>query len=96
MRLDKNENFPLLVSPAASVVLKPTLDRTVRMTFSSAIRNPTLLNQYMYYNIGRAKLVGNISGYDSLVTLESLGDFLVSQNRDTLNYFNLGRLSQSV
>ena len=44
----------------------------------------------MYYNIGRAKLVGNISGYDSLVTLESLGDFLVSQNRDTLNYFNLG------
>ncbi len=90
VRLDKNENFPLLVSPAASVVLKPTLDHTVRMTFSSAIRNPTLLNQYMYYNIGRAKLVGNISGYDSLVTLESLGDFLVSQNRDTLNYFNLG------
>ena len=56
VRLDKNENFPLLVSPAASVVLKPNLDHTVRMTFSSAIRNPTLLNQYMYYNIGRAKL----------------------------------------
>ena len=24
----------------------------------------------MYYNVGRAKLVGNINGYDSLVTIE--------------------------
>ena len=59
------------------------------MTFSSAIRNPTLLNQYMYYNIGRAKLVGNISGYDSS-HIGVIRRLLVSQNRDTLNYFNLG------
>ncbi len=45
---------------------------TVRSTFTSAIRNPTLLNQYMYYNVGRAKLVGNITGYEILYTLESV------------------------
>lgn len=43
----------------------------------------------MYYNVGRAKLVGNINGYDSLVTVESLRDFYYTQNQDTLNYFNL-------
>jgi outer membrane receptor protein involved in Fe transport len=43
----------------------------------------------MYYNVGRAKLVGNISGYDSLVTIESLRDFYYTQNSDTLRYFNL-------
>ena len=43
----------------------------------------------MYYNVGRAILVGNINGYDSLVTIGSLLDFMHTQNPDTLDYFNL-------
>lgn len=89
MRVDKNQNFDFLPSPATSLIWQPSKQHSVRGTFTSAIRNPTLLNQYMYYNVGRAKLVGNISGYDSLVTVESLRDFYYTQNQDTLNYFNL-------
>lgn len=89
MRLDKNENFNYLPSPAVSVFWQPNKKHSLRGTFTSAIRNPTLLNQYMYYNVGRAKLVGNINGYDSLVTVESLREFYYTQDPDTLEYFNL-------
>ena len=89
MRIDKNENFNFLPSPALSLIWQPNKEHSLRATLTSAIRNPTLLNQYMYYNVGRAKLVGNISGYDSLVTIESLRDYYYTQNPDTLSYFNL-------
>ena len=89
MRVDKNQNFQFLPSPALSVIWQPNKKHTLRGTFTSAIRNPTLLNQYMYYNVGRARLVGNIQGYDSLVTIESLRNFFYSENADTLEYFSL-------
>lgn len=89
MRLDKNENFDFLPSPAASVIWQPNKKHTLRGTATSAIRNPTLLNQYMYYNVGRAKLVGNINGYDSLVTIESLIENFNTQDPDALSYFSL-------
>ena len=89
MRVDKNQNFKFLPSPAVSLIWQPNKKHTLRGTFSAAIRNPTLLNQYMYYNVGRARLVGNISGYDSLVTIESLRNFFYSENADTLEYFSL-------
>jgi outer membrane receptor protein involved in Fe transport len=89
MRVDKNQNFDFLPSPAVSLIWQPNKEHSLRATLTSAIRNPTLLNQYMYYNVGRAKLVGNISGYDSLVTIESLRDYYYTQSPDTLSYFNL-------
>lgn len=88
-RLDKNQNFDFLLSPAASAVYRLNENHTLRGSFSSAIRNPTLNDQYLFYNVGRAYLVGNLEGRDSLVTLESLGDFLSSQVRDTLDYFSV-------
>ncbi len=66
-RVDKNQNFNFVVSPAASIVYSPDDKNTFRISFSSAIRNPTLADQYLYYNVGRAILLGNITGYDSLV-----------------------------
>ena len=91
IRVDKNENFDFLPSPAASLIWQPNKQHTIKGTITSAIRNPTLLNQYMYYNVGRAKLLGNISGYDSLVTVESIRDCYSTlvPNIDTLSYFNL-------
>lgn len=74
-RLDKNQNFNFLLSPAASVIYLPNKKHTYRASFSSAIRNPTLADQYLYYDVGRATLIGNISGYDSLITLSSFNDY---------------------
>ena len=77
LRADKNENFDLNFSPAASLVYTPTEKNVIRLSFSSAIRNPTLADQYLYYNTGRAILIGNLSGHGSdygenLVTVQSL------------------------
>jgi hypothetical protein len=87
-RLDKNQNFNYLISPAASAVYSQKKN-TLRISFSSAIRNPTLADQYLYYNVGRAILLGNLKGYDSLVTIPSLIDFFNTQKKDTLIYFNV-------
>jgi outer membrane receptor protein involved in Fe transport len=88
VRLDKNENFNYVVSPAASFVYTPNLVHVFRLSFSSAVRNPTLTDQYLNLDVGRAQLLGNISGYEDLITLESFLDYLNSLNRDTLVYFN--------
>ena len=88
-RLDKNQNFNYLFSPAASVVYSPNQNNTLRMSFSSAIRNPTLADQYLFYNVGRAILIGNLEGFENLVTVESFGDFLNSADVSQLDSFNV-------
>jgi outer membrane receptor protein involved in Fe transport len=75
MRMDKNENFDVLFSPAASLVWKPKPNNYFRVSFSSAIRNPTLGDQYLNLNVGRATLAGNLNGVEGLTTLESFDDF---------------------
>ena len=90
IRIDKNQNFNFLPTPAVSLIYNLDDNNTIRGTFTSAIRNPTLLNQYMYYNVGRAKLVGNINGYDSLLTIESLRAYTFNSfNEDSLEYFSV-------
>lgn len=88
VRVDKNVNFNAVVSPAASLVFTPDLNNVFRVSFSSALRNPTLSDQYLNLNVGRAQLLGNISGYDSLITVESFISYLDTRNRDSLVYFN--------
>jgi iron complex outermembrane recepter protein len=87
VRLDKNQNFNAVVSPAASLIYTPDINNTFRLSFSSAVRNPTLSDQYLNFDVGRAKLRGNITGFDSLVTPESFINALTYGN-DTLEYFN--------
>ncbi|MCB0735237.1 MAG: TonB-dependent receptor [Bacteroidetes bacterium] len=90
MRMDKNQNFNLLFSPAASVVYKQSKAHTFRASFSSAIRNPTLADQYLYYDVGRATLLGNLDGFDSLITIESFNDYRESVlDLEKLKYFNV-------
>ncbi len=90
-RVDKNQNFNYLVSPAASVVYSINKKNILRLSFSSAIRNPTLADQYLYYNVGRAILLGNVNGFDSLVTLESIRDYysVTMPQRSSLAYFDI-------
>jgi len=91
LRLDKNENFDVLLSPAASLVYKLNEDHTVRFSAGRAIRNPTLQDQFLRYDVGRAVLKGNIDGFENLVTLESF-DFYRSQQtllRENLRFFDV-------
>lgn len=101
LRMDKNQNFNALFSPAASLVYTPRQDRTFRVSFSSAVRNPTLADQYLYYNVGRAILLGNVDGQfeagrDSLITVESFNAYRSSptllEGLGKLDYFNVDRL----
>ncbi|MEX1131839.1 MAG: hypothetical protein WEC15_01315, partial [Flavobacteriales bacterium] len=76
-------------------------DRTFRVSFSSAIRNPTLADQYLFYNVGRAILLGNVDGQfeegrDSLITVASFNEYRSAtqliQGLNKLEYFNIDRL----
>lgn len=88
-RLDKHQNFDYLFSPAASVVYSPDINNTLRFSFSSAIRNPTLADQYLFYNVGRAILLGNLDGFNNLITIESLGDYLNTLDQNVLEFFDV-------
>ena len=81
-RVDKNQNFNYIFSPAASMVYTPDKITYYRVSLSAGVRNPTLADQYLYYNVGRAILLGNITGYDSMVTLTSLYDALSGLTTD--------------
>jgi outer membrane receptor protein involved in Fe transport len=84
VRLDKNVNFDALISPAASVVFQPKKNHYLRASFSSALRNPTLTDQYLSLNVGPAILNGNLNGVDRLYTLESFNDF---RNNDLIRTY---------
>ena len=86
LRIDKNENFDYLPTFGVSAVYNVDDINTLRLSFSSAIRNPTLQDQYLYYNTGRAILVGNLSGFDSLVQVDRIGDFLAAPPDERANF----------
>jgi len=89
IRADKNVNFDALVSPAASVVFQPKKNHYLRASFSSALRNPTLTDQYLSLNVGPAILSGNLNGVDSLITIASFNAYRNTLNTDSLKYFNI-------
>lgn len=89
VRTDKNENFDRLFSPAASVVWNPTASNYLRVSFSSAIRNPTLTDQYLLLDVGRATLAGNLNGAQNLITVESLQEYFNAPRPDVLQFFDI-------
>lgn len=89
-RMDKNQNFDLLFTPAASLVYSPNELNYLRFSFSSGVRNPTLSDQYLNLNVGRATLLGNLEGYENLIPLESFLDYISSSFFDPLEYVDIG------
>jgi outer membrane receptor protein involved in Fe transport len=89
IRVDKNENYNWISTPAGSLVWKPKPGNYLRVSFSSAIRNPTLTDQYLNLDVGRATLIGNLNGKDSLITLESFEGYRKSLIIDSIHYFNV-------
>ncbi|MFM2268179.1 MAG: hypothetical protein RL757_1620 [Bacteroidota bacterium] len=92
VRLDKNQNFSYLVSPAASAVWQPTKVDFVRVSLSAAIRNPTLSDQYLNLNVGPAILAGSNSQVDSLLTVSSFLKYISGGSKRDLVYFNLPKI----
>ena len=89
IRTDKNENFDWLFSPAASLVWKPSAGDYFRLSFASAIRNPTLADQYLFLDVGPAILSGNLDGVKGLMTIESLSTWLNSLNPNDIEFFDI-------
>ncbi len=96
IRVDKNKNFDPNLSPATSIVYKPNNKDVIRLSLSSAIRNPTLADQYLFYNTGRAILIGNLEGHgkdynENLVTIESLINYYLpaTLSKDSLKFFSV-------
>ncbi len=89
IRADKNENFDWLFSPAASIVYTPSPNNFFRASFSSAIRNPTLTDQFLFLNVGPAILSGNLEGANDLVTVESISDFFNTRMPSVLDSFDI-------
>ncbi|MCB0577721.1 MAG: TonB-dependent receptor, partial [Phaeodactylibacter sp.] len=90
LRMDKNENFDHIFTPAASVVWKPRPNHYLRVSLSSGVRNPTLSDQYLSLNVGPAILAGNLNGADSVITLESFQNYLSGfLQRSLLEYYDI-------
>jgi outer membrane receptor protein involved in Fe transport len=89
LRVDKNQNMNWIQTPAASLVYKPAENTFLRFSFSSALRNPTLSDQYLNLNVGPATLAGHIGAVDSLITIESFIDGLGTLNWTELEYFSI-------
>lgn len=88
LRLDKNQNFDLIYTPAASLVWSPDVFNYLRLSFSSGVRNPTLTDQYLNLNVGRATLLGNLDGFKDLISVESFVDYLGSGFTAPLDTFD--------
>ena len=87
-RIDKNQNFDYLFSQALTALFVKK-EHVVRFSLSTALRNPTLTDQYINLNVGRATLLGNLNGFDSLVTTGSLVSALNTGQQNNLEYFNV-------
>jgi len=87
-RVDKNQNFNLVYTPAASLVWIPKINNYLRFSFSSAVRNPTLTDQYLNLNVGRATLLGNLDGFNDLITVESFRNYLDRLDTSALRRFD--------
>lgn len=85
IRMDKNQNFDYLFTPALSAVYAPDQKNYLRVSFSSAIRNPTLTDQYLFLNVGPATLVGNLNGFNDLVSVDS---FIAGVNTGDYSQFD--------
>ncbi|MCX8112855.1 MAG: TonB-dependent receptor [Bacteroidia bacterium] len=82
MRRALRENF--IYSPALTATYDLKRFHTLRIAYTSALRYPTLQDQYLYYNVGRAILRGNFEGMGNIIPLENLYDYLATGDQRLL------------
>jgi outer membrane receptor protein involved in Fe transport len=96
LRVDKNQNFNVLFSPAVSALLtvrpSPKFEHIFRFSLGSAIRNPTLQDQYLNLPLNPPiKLLGNLNGLNNVVAVQDYVDYLNLPAPDTSYNFLLER-----
>lgn len=74
IRVDKSKNFNTQFSPRGSIVAKAK-NQYFRFAVQSAFRNPTQNEQFFRLNVGPVVVLGNVSGYDNMYTLNSVQQF---------------------
>jgi iron complex outermembrane receptor protein len=102
VRFDRNQNFAWkrkdgtwdpIITPAFSLVYSYKGNHSIRLSYSSGVRNPTLQDQYLYYNVGRAILIGNLNGVDSVVSIPDLVNYIDKNGNqagiDSLKFLNV-------
>ncbi len=62
LRYDNHQNFDPFFTPALSAVVTAWDNDNFRFTYTQARRNPTLQDQFLFYDIGVARLQGNLNG----------------------------------
>ena len=89
VRMDKHENYDYLFSPTLSAIYSLAPESSLRFSLTSALRSPTLIEQYFYLRVGSAILLGNISGYENLIDLDSFEEYLENDlDQNLLEYFS--------
>ncbi|MEM6263450.1 MAG: carboxypeptidase-like regulatory domain-containing protein [Bacteroidota bacterium] len=92
-RIDKNQNFSAIPTFSVSSVYTANSKHTFRASFSAAVRNPTLADQYLFYDVGRATLLGNLDGFEGLADTASFTDFLeappLEKDTNNINFFDV-------
>jgi len=73
LRYDDHQNFKPFYTPALSTVVNIAQIHNLRLTYSTAYRNPTLQDQYLLYDIGVAQLRGNLTGFDVILPSDYFG-----------------------
>lgn len=79
-RIDDHKNFKPTTSPAVSAVYSINQTDRIRITYTTAVRNPTLQDQYLYYDIGLGILSGNLNGR-SLILRDDYNRYLANTNQ---------------
>lgn len=86
LRRDEHQNFKGNFSPAASILYTYKPGNVFRLTYTTAIRNPTLQDQYLFYDIGRATLRGNLTGFTGILLEDYLNEFLLGNPPRLIEY----------
>ncbi|MFN8284409.1 MAG: TonB-dependent receptor [Chitinophagales bacterium] len=82
LRIDKSQNFKVQFSPRVGIVYNKS-NHSIRLSWQTAFRSPTLNDQYFYLNTGGFILKGNLSGYNNLYTTNSLNAYNASPTKDS-------------
>jgi len=78
----------VLFSPAFTAVYTHLNKHVFRFSLSSAIRNPTLSDQFLHLDVGRAILLGNVNGIQHVATTASFIDAL-NNGQQYLRFFDI-------
>ncbi|MDB5228758.1 MAG: hypothetical protein JWN78_2951 [Bacteroidota bacterium] len=82
LRFDKSKNYKAQFSPRVGIVYA-NAHHSIRLSYQTAFRSPTLNDQYFYLNTGAFILKGNLSGYNNLYTTNSVNAYNASPVKDS-------------